>query len=299
MYDYIPFVLIVGSLAVLLRLIIRKYPQLTLIDVDGIPQVREEKKKDEFLRKRVEKKANEDKTKSKAHVDKYLKMFKQWQLHFREYVGKIERTVLKKHEEKQEKEPEEKKIKRAEKTESLVVMGQRAMERHALDDAENNFIEAIRLNAKDKAAYYGLVCVYIKQGQLDEAEQTGKYLLSIDKDNDQAYVRMAEVAEQKGNVGKAIEYLQHAVLISDIFPQRFDKLAYLLKEAGENESAMEAATQALELEPENPKYLDNLLDLAIMVSNKVLAEETFAKLRMVNPDNAKLGAFKQRLEELA
>ena len=299
MYDYIPFILIVGSLAEILRLIIRKYPQLTLIDVDGIPQVREEKKKDEFLRKRVEKKAKADKTKSKAKVDKVMKMFKQWQLHFREYVGKVERNLLKKHEEKKENEPVEKKMKRAEKTESLVTQGQRAMDRHALEEGENKFIEAIRLNPKDKDAYYGLLCVYLLQEQLDEANQTGKYLLSIDKDNDQAFAKMAEVAEKRGKIGKAIEYLQQAVLISDMLPQRFDKLAYLLKEAGENDSALEAATQAVQLEPKNTKYLDNLLDLAIMVSSKELAEETFANLRMVNPDNAKLPAFKQRIDELA
>ena len=70
MYDYIPFILIVGSLAVILRLIIRKYPQLTLIDVDGIPQVREEKKKDEFLRKRVEKRLKQTKQRAKQKLIK-------------------------------------------------------------------------------------------------------------------------------------------------------------------------------------------------------------------------------------
>ena len=45
----IPFILIVLSLSVIIFLVVKKFPQLSLLDVDTIPEVKEDKKKQEIV----------------------------------------------------------------------------------------------------------------------------------------------------------------------------------------------------------------------------------------------------------
>jgi len=51
MYSILPFALIIISLAIIIIIVVRRYPQLTLLDVDSIPEVKIEKKKVELLKK--------------------------------------------------------------------------------------------------------------------------------------------------------------------------------------------------------------------------------------------------------
>ena len=51
---FIPIILIVLSLGMIGSVILRKIPQLSVLDVENIPEVKEEKKKEALLKKRVE-----------------------------------------------------------------------------------------------------------------------------------------------------------------------------------------------------------------------------------------------------
>ena len=45
MYALLPLLLIFFSFVVIIFIIVRKFPQLTLLDVENIPEVKEEKKR--------------------------------------------------------------------------------------------------------------------------------------------------------------------------------------------------------------------------------------------------------------
>jgi hypothetical protein len=58
------------------------------------------------------------------------------------------------------------------------------------------------------------------------------------------------------------------------------------------------ARKALEIEPNNPRYLDTILEISIIKKDKVLANETYKRLKEVNPENQKLAEIKEEIAEL-
>ena len=102
MFHILPFVLIVASLGVILIVIIKKFPQLSLLDVDSLPEVKEEKKKEQVLKKRAKKKTKEVKKKQSEQLDKFLGKMKTVQHKFRGYVGNVEKRVVERGIEKKE-----------------------------------------------------------------------------------------------------------------------------------------------------------------------------------------------------
>ena len=56
-YSIISFILMIVPLAIIIIVVVKKFPQLAVLDVDNVPEVKTSKKKDEVLKKRVEEKA--------------------------------------------------------------------------------------------------------------------------------------------------------------------------------------------------------------------------------------------------
>src|SRR3989338_1075944 len=296
----IPLILILLALGVLLSIIVRKFPQLAILDVDNIPEVKEKKKKNEFFKKRAEQHAVLSLTELSKRLRPFLQMLKEIQLRFRKYVGKVELEVLKIAREKRTKKAAEVPV--AERKQELDVLlreARQAFEENNLEKGEELFISAIRVDPKHADAYRGLVDVYLEQTQYDEAEESYQFALKLNPDDDGVYVKLGELAEQRGDTAKAIEYIQQAALLNDQLASRFTKLSDLLFSLEQYGAAFEAAKQALLIEPENPKYLDSVAELAILSGDKKTAEEAYQRLRMVNPENQKLDALKDKINKMA
>lgn len=298
MYTLLPFLIMMGALVGIIVIVIRKFPQLTLLDVDNLPEVRTLKRKNEYLKKQADKKLEEYKKQKQLDWQPRVQKLKEVQLGFRKYVGQVERRIMNQAlKKKTEATPEVKEQKKHEMR-SLLQEAQSALEHNALETAESKFIAAIRIDPKEKEAYRGLGEVYFQQGQFTEAQQTFKYLLHLDLQDDTVLVKLAEIAEELGKIEEAVKYYQDAILINDNLPNRFVKLAELLERLEQYQPALEAVKQAVELEPQNPKYLDNMVELAIIVGNKELGEKGYQTLRMVNPENQKLAVLKEKISKL-
>ncbi|MBU0597183.1 tetratricopeptide repeat protein, partial [Patescibacteria group bacterium] len=296
-FSITPFVLLLISLFVIIIIIVRKFPQLTLLDVENIPEVRQCRQKDDLLRKRVDKNFAVSQKSWSERIKPIIKKLKEIQLSFRKYVGKVEKEAVSRVKRK------DKPIKPvgAEETHTLEILTQEAV--HAFEEgkydlAEEKYISAIRLDPRNKKAYSGLGDVYINQDQIEEAEETLEFLLTLDKNNDAVYVKLGNLAEEKGDITRAVEFYQQAILINDQISTRFIKLSELLRSLEEYDTALEAVSQALELEPNNPKYLDKMVEIAIMVGDSGLAEEAYNQLRMVNPENQKLEALRSKIDKM-
>lgn len=312
MYNIIPIVLIVISLAVMAFVVIKKFPQLTMMDISSLPEVKEEKKKDDFIKKRSERAHKKQKQKQREGVQKAMKVFGSVQQKFRGYVTDIYHKV----ESKTAATNEEQKITTAvtsapqsdeedvvspekqDKVSNVLQVARQAMEDDKLDIAENKYISAIRLDKKNADAYRGLVDVYMKQGQMQEAKETCQFLLQLHPQDDLAHMRMVDIADEMDDRHVAIRHLKKAIAINDAIAERHFWLSELLLEEKETKPALAAAKEAVERQKENPRFLDNLLKLAIMVVDKKLANETYAQLRLVDPDNSKLGSLKEQIEQL-
>ncbi|OGH72306.1 MAG: hypothetical protein A2921_02530 [Candidatus Magasanikbacteria bacterium RIFCSPLOWO2_01_FULL_43_20b] len=297
MYSILPFILILLSLAVIIFVIIRKFPQLSLLDVESIPEVKMDRKKEEILRKKVEEKmAGFGKRQEKFWRPLFQKL-RELQLVFRKYVGRVQKIVL----------DSERKLKKRRTTTAeakagavtLLKEAEVAVEQKDWELAEKKYIEAIRLDPKSQDAYFGLGNAYLEKSELEDAEEAFTYLTRLNPQHDGGLVKLAEIAEERGNIEKAIEYYEKSLMVEDSKATRFIKIAELMLSIDKFDTAQEAVKQAVELEPQNPKYLDMLVEVSIKCGDKQTAEDAFQRLRMVNPENQKLEVLKDRVEKIA
>jgi len=303
MYSLLPFLLIILSLGIIIVILIRRFPQLALLDIDSDQEVQEGKKKAEILKQNVERKAEKVKKERRKKLEPLIMKLKQLQLTFRKLVGRIEKMVFKKDRKKEIKkevipEKEEKKLSKKEEIENVLSRAKHLFEEESLEASEKKYIEAIRMDAKNTDAYRGLAEVYEAQGQLDEAKETLKFVLQLDPKDDKTMVHLAEIYTGQNKYEKAIEWYEQAILLNDIFAQRFAKLADLFLKIEQPGPALDSIERAVELEPQNPKYLDKFLEISIILGIKEKALKIYEKLRLVNPDNKKLEVWKEQIDEL-
>ncbi len=292
-------IIIIAALAVIGFLIIRKFPHLANLDVNNLDEEKTYRKKREIINKRIEKSSGILKEKIIKSLLPLEKIWGKLQLQFRIYVGKIERLL---HHEQALKTKQRKNIVSSEESEQRIIQliseGEQQLKAENYDKAEEVFISAIKIDPKSTVAYRGLGDTYLAKNSIEEARQTYKFLIRMEPDDDSVLVKLAEIAESQGNLEEAIEYYQQAVLVNDSFSPRFYHLAELLVKVGQPQVATEAILQAVELEPQNPKYLDLLIEIAIICGNKDLALKGYGELRLVNPENAKLHSFKDRIYKI-
>jgi tetratricopeptide (TPR) repeat protein len=299
MFNFLFLLVVLICLGVIGFVVWKKTPQLSNLDVENLPQEKTSRKKNEIITKRIEAHTKETRAKLGAKLRPLDNLWRQFQLKFRIYVGKIERLMhhedmIKTKQEQSLLTPEEKDA----KLKNLIIEGEQNLHLGNLDKAEYAFIAAIKIDVKSAPAYRGLAEVYLKKDSTEEAKQTFMFLLHLEPDNDAVMVRLAEMAEADNNIDEAIEYYQRAVVANDSLSPRFAHLTDLLLKVNQPLVAKEAIIQAVELEPQNPKYLDLLIETAILCQDKKLATDAYQNLRLVNPENSKLGDFKGRIDRI-
>lgn len=299
-YSLIPFFLMIGFLAVVIAIIIRKFPQVSLLDVENLPEVKEEKKKDEYLKKKVEERSRRTKMRIREFFSsRVLPQMKNIQTSFRALVRKTEQKALSRMQEKKKRAPLSRQYVEQGTLQHLLSDARQALLRKEFESAERGYIAVIRADAKNADAYNGLADVYSAQGQAKEAKETYQFVLQLRPQDEHAIVRLAEIAEQEGNKELAVQWYEQAVLLNDHVVTRFVKIAELLTALGQYDTALEAVRQAVELEPQNPKYLDMLVEISILTGNHDEADAAYQALRMVNPDNQKLPALRDKISRMA
>lgn len=296
MTTIIPFLLIIGALAAIIVIIVKKYPQLTLLDADQLSDVKQEKKKHEYWKKKMANVLIETKAQRQRRIGPLVSRIKGIQTIFRQYVGRVERNVRRHAVQKEKNVLPEPGVK--DKLRVLLQEAKSAFEQKNYDTAEKKYIAAARLDKKNIEAYRGWADVYYAVGQIPEARETYKFVLHLDPQNDAIWVKLGDLYTEDSQTQDAINCYQQAILINDNISTRFMILSELMSSAGQNDAALEAAKQAVELEPQNPKYLDNLIEISIMVGDKNQALVAFRALRMVNPENQKLDIFKEKINKM-
>lgn len=298
MFDILPFILIAVSFAVIVYIVVKKYPQLLLLDVGSLPEMQESKKKDEIIRKKAEIQTKKSYKRFGVMLKPLIHLLKVLQLKFRILVGDIYRKSLSEGKSIAKPVTQIEKVQKIEESIQLVEQAHQDVVQEDFVTAEKKYLAAIKQNPKNKDAYKGLAQVYYQQEQIDEAKETYTFILQLDGQDEEVYLKLGEIAEEEGKLEEAVEYYQQVVLINPHNPQRFVLLFDLLFELKQYETALEAIQQALDLEPQNPKYLDKFIETSILLRRKDLAEIGYSELRMVNPDNQKLISFEERIDQL-
>jgi len=320
MFHILPLLLIIISLGIIAVLVARRYPELTLLDLDTIPERKEKKVKKELLTRKASKRSKDQHEKIVRGLAPVKEKWSMVQSSFRGYVKRLKDEVhapgfrrpsgAKKTapvasvitieeslvEETETVVPIQKKDVSAD---DLLRRGGRALEEEKFQEAESAYIRAIEHDQKDVRAYEGLADVYVAQKQYTEAKETYLFARKLDPDNVSFLAKLAFLAEETEEWSEAISYYEDAVLLEDTNASFFAKLADLYLKIGEESSAQEAMIQAVELLPRHLPYLDMLVEISIMVQDKERAEEGMQTIRMIDATYARLDSFRDRVAELA
>lgn len=264
MYNLIPLVLILLSFIVIFSIISKKLPQLAILDVENLPQEKENKAKEKLIENRLKR----DMANLSQGVLGFLRgVFKR--LSFLSFLKEKLQAI-------KEKQVLEKKLADVPKSQRLEILRRQADEsikKGELEDlqmAEKHLIEAAELDSRNPEVFSDLGDLYLQMKKPAEAKQTFAYVL-----------KLLELIDNKALEAETYFSLATACrLLQDI------------------DGAMNNILESLKVEPNNPRYLNALLETAWQNKNLQIASEALSKLEEVNPENNKLEAWKEKLQEL-
>lgn len=261
MWSLVSIIIIAICLVIILAILIKKFPVLAILDVDKIPGQKETEFKDRILKERLER----DLAHWSGFFMKLGKLLKKRSGFFKKIYETLKARAEHYRRLKKINFPQ-----RQEKLQILLSQSAEDMKNEDFSQAEEKLIEAIRLDNQNLDAFRDLGEVYFLSRKYHEARQTLEHAL-----------KLAIKTKQEQIAAEINFYLA--------------EISYHLKEY---DLAIEYVYESLSLVPNSPRYLDLLLELSIMKKDKKLASDTLAKLASVNPENQKLGDWKEKIASL-
>ncbi|MDD2680998.1 MAG: tetratricopeptide repeat protein [Patescibacteria group bacterium] len=268
MLNTIAWIIFAFSLLVILYIIIRKFPVLSILDVENIPGEKEAQFKEKILKQRLER--------------DFSSLSKFWQGLRRLIGGSIGNFLKKKYNNLSKVRDDlrrKKKLSFTEKREliaDLFLRAKSALSEYDYEAAEKNLIEIISLDSKRLLAFLDLAESYRLRKNFQEAKATLEHAL-----------KMAL------KVSRDPEMLEGVIIAEIHF-----SLAWVCFELGLFDESLEYTRQALDAAPNNPRYLDLIFDLSIIRKDKKLALTSWEQLAAANPDNQKLDELKAKIDLL-
>jgi len=299
----IPLIIIILSFLGIGFIVVRKFPQLSVLEVEKIEEVKQAKIKEDLKMQRFQRSLSQVGQKARNNL-KFLSFFNTaWlkaQESFRKKVATAERKYKKILKEEAKKNPE-KEVPEQGEVETINTLMQKADEALARGDllfAERKYIEVLKKDQRNFEAYRGLGKVYLDMEKYKEAEETFIFLLKFLPNDDRVFNRLGMVMERQGNLDKAAFYFEKAVALNPDLAVRYFDLGRLYIKLNKPALALRNFAKAADIEPANPKYLDQLVEISIICRDPDMAKAALARLREVNPENQKLEEMLERIEEI-
>ncbi len=300
MFSIIPITLIIVGLAIVILAVVRKFPQLTVLDVDALPEEQDRKKKEKILEERFYRMFAPLKDKVGVHGEKFVDRFMKVQKVFRDYVNQVADNYRSEHSKKTTKQFKQKTHReRAREISGLLDDADELRRGGEFPRAEEMYLKAIGLSPRSVRAYKGLGKIYFAQDKWKEARETFEYVVTLVKDDDVPHAFLGRIAKAEQKWERAVKHYGKAIAIKADMAKRHIDLANVYMQMGDKVKEAKAAFQsAFELEQNNPAVIDQIAQFAIKVKDKELAREMIAKLQEVNPQNKKLAELKEKVRGL-
>ncbi len=290
LYYVLPAAVIILSLGGIALIIVRKFPQLTLIDTDAIPKEQNLARKKAIMDERVRRAAEQWSKGAIGAVtpaavgvrDSFRRFFKRLLTIDRQFA--ISRPV----------DPD-KGRNRAEKTRAEAA---KLIDDNKFGEAEKKLISVLAFDELNDGVYRDLGDLYTRIKRYDRARDTYAFLVKIlikrhcgqqTSDSKGVPVPRFEAFSEDCPAGREA----HA----DIAKQ-YDNFGLASQSAEDLASARAGFDHAASFEPGNPKHLDLLVEACIMDGVKDRALAAWERLREVNPDNKKLNPLRKRIEKM-
>lgn len=260
LWPLISVILLIASLASAAWVILRKVPQVRMIDVASIPTERTKRLKERIILQKFERVGAEKLgTVAKAArsgvtaASKIGRRAVQKLYAMEQYYQKLKHAS-----------PGGAHAIEPEAIKCLLNEADDLVRQEEYIPAEKRYIEVISHNPKHVKAYEGLGNLYLWNKQYEQARETLLFTLRLSPDDASVYMSLAEVELAEENQKKAIEYLRRCV----------------------------------ELRASNPKFIDRYIETALSAKLPEDAEKGIALLKEANPENQKIAEFEERLADL-
>lgn len=268
----IPIALIAFSLIVIIILIIRKFPELVLVDVSTIPEERARELKDKLLAERLQRRVG-------GFFGRFVKIFKKifsyfvaiWKL-MQNKIEQWERRYRYRY------QPVVRGRDMKARVDDLLAKADGLLEKDEFNDAERAYLEVINLDKHNVEAYRGLGKLYYRQKEYGQAKEIFNFALKL-------------ILDKK-------EESDNSYSDSDV-AQLYYNLGLIYRATNAKKRELEHFALAVENEENNPKYLDCLVETAVKCQKKDQALEALQKLKEVNPKNTKLETWEEKIDEMS
>jgi len=285
--------IIIISLAIILSIIFRKLPQLNKVDPEKVSTYKESIIKKEI----IEKKFNQDLDSSKQRILSVIKpIISTAHIYFKKFYAYIY-NLEEKYRKKLIKNHFEDKISSEAQIVKHLEMATKFIETKEFSKAENEYIDALKLDMHNLDIYKKLGDLYFNNKDYDKAKETYEYIIKLE-DDDYVYNKLGDIFTNKGDLNQATTNYKKSIELRDNNPIYYYNLAKINLKLNQLEQGLENAKKSLNIEPDNPRLLDFLLDLSIIMGDKELANKTLNKLIEVNPDNNKITTAREKINQI-
>jgi len=280
-------IILVVALALLGRIVLRRLPELKVLDISTIPaEQRDTNKKTILEAKFLRQKKTADKKISQIvnPVKGYLS----------DLTAKVQESI-EVLEKKYKRQGEVEEV-RTKSINELFAEAKAKISSSDYSEAEKDLIEVISRDKKNLEAYELLFDIYRLSKSYSQAEEIIRYLIKL-KSLKYRKNKNVESLKKEKIEDTEVEVLE-TIDIDDQLAGYYNDLGGIYELMGKFDKALDANLKANAILPNNPKYLDKVIDLAISVGDKGLAKKTYKRLKEINPKNAKLEQFREALEKL-
>ncbi len=262
LFYIIPAVIGLAAIGLIIYTYVRKFPTLSALDLDAMPEHRQQRKKAELVSDRLKRKLSGSRKSARNWFGPFFAVLKKIFSGIMQYLQGLEQRY---REAAQVNAPAEGEAAvPAASVTKYIQEGDALVIEAKYSEAEKKFIAAVAVDPRSLSAYKGLVAVYTALNDNDHAIATLHFMEQLDPKDESTYRHLGEIYQKDGKP----------------------------------EEAMDAMEQALALAPNNPKNLDPFIEIAILNKLKYRAQSTLDKLKEVNPDNKKLQKYQEEINKL-
>lgn len=163
-------------------------------------------------------------------------------------------------------------------------------------EAEQKYLEILKLDARNREAYLGLGMLYVATEQFAQAKETFQFLIKIHVADDTVYASLADISDAEHDVATAERMRKIAINKSPRNPIRYAELArhYLQHDAPKR--AWMYAERAIELDPERPQFLEISVESAILLADRDAALDRLNRLRAHSTDRVRLQRLADKID---
>jgi len=165
------------------------------------------------------------------------------------------------------------------------LLGVESMEKREFAQAQQRFLEAIKIGPKYAPAYNNLGLVLLEQERFDEAAERFSQAFEVDPNSVDALNNLGIVWLRKGKFREATIQFSQAMKVDPNYAPAYGNMGLVLAAQERYEEAIDRYDRALEIAPDSYDNLNNL-GLALMATDRLdQALAHLSRAQKVNPNN--------------